>query len=59
MSIESEVREAIVSELERQAQNRPEDLKVASRGETRLEIQGVVELEDLVMSIMGSVAGGP
>ena len=59
MSVEEQVREAIVEELRRQAEVRESELKVEKRSDTVLAVEGTIELDDLVMSIMGSVAGGP
>ena len=59
MSVEGQVREAIVEELRRQAEVRETELKVEKRGESLVAVEGTIELDDLVMSIMGSVAGGP
>jgi hypothetical protein len=58
MEIEHAVREAIVQELRRQADNAPDRLKVEDRDGDVL-INGQVDLDDLVMVVMGSVAGGP
>jgi len=57
------LREAIVGELERQAADRPQALKVqgtrdANRSE-ELTVNGRIDLAALVMVIAGSVAGGP
>jgi hypothetical protein len=56
--IEDSVREAIIAELERQAKDRPSKLKV-ERGEDELQVSGSVQLDELVMAVIGSVAGGP
>ncbi len=58
MSTESQIREAIIGELERQAENSGSQLRVET-GEDRVVIHGPVDLDDLVMVILGSVAGGP
>jgi hypothetical protein len=58
MTVEDEIRAAIVDELKRQAEIRPSDLKVDASGE-RLVVNGTVDLDDLVMVVLGSVAGGP
>jgi hypothetical protein len=56
--IEDKLRETIVGELQRQASNKPDKLKVTAQDE-RLRIEGEVNLDDLVMAVLGSVAGGP
>lgn len=56
--IEDSVREAIVAELRRQAEDRPHKLKVEHKQE-ELRVEGEIRLEELVMAVMGSVAGGP
>jgi hypothetical protein len=56
--IEDAVREALVEELKRQAEIRPDKLKVSSKGD-ELNVQGDIRLDELVMAVMGSVAGGP
>jgi hypothetical protein len=58
MSMDDILREAIVEELRRQADNSGGALKVEA-GEDRLVVNGPVDLDDLVMVIAGSVAGGP
>jgi hypothetical protein len=55
--LEEKVKEAIVGELRRQAANRPQSLKV--EGSDELIVNGRIDLDDLVMVIVGSVAGGP
>jgi len=61
--LEEKLKEAIVGELERQAADRPQALKVqgardANRSE-ELTVNGRIDLAALVMVIAGSVAGGP
>ena len=56
--IEDSVRKAIVAELERQAKDQPDQLKVRA-GEQGLEVEGRVRLDELVMAVVGAVAGGP
>jgi hypothetical protein len=58
-NLEDRIREVIVSELKRQAEVRAGELKVREEGETRLRIDGSVELEELSMVVVGSLAGGP
>jgi hypothetical protein len=49
---------AIAEELERQAAENPDRLKVR-RTETGLDVQGEIDVDALVMVVIGSVAGGP
>ena len=58
MTVETAVREALVDELKRQAEISGSKLKVQISGD-RVVINGPVNLDDLVMVVMGSVAGGP
>ncbi|KAB0679616.1 hypothetical protein [Aureimonas leprariae] len=57
-TIESKLRESIVEELRRQAANDGARLKVEMRGD-ELVVDGTIDLDDLVMVVMGSIAGGP
>ncbi|MCK1419303.1 hypothetical protein IVB14_29955 [Bradyrhizobium sp. 180] len=61
--LEEKLKEAIIGELQRQAAERPQALRVqgaddAERSE-ELNVNGKVDLGALVMVIAGSVAGGP
>jgi osmotically-inducible protein OsmY len=58
MSVESSIREAIIDELKRQAENSSSRLKVEAIDEL-VTINGPVDLDDLVMVVVGSIAGGP
>ena len=58
MDLQEQMREAMLAELQRQASERPQELQVRSEGD-RVEIQGTVDLDDLVMVAVSSVAGGP
>jgi hypothetical protein len=58
LMLEEKLKEAILSELKRQAANRPQALKVEGSSE-ELVVNGKIDLADLVMVIAGSVAGGP
>jgi hypothetical protein len=58
-NLEDRIREAIVSELKRQAEVREGELTVREEGETRLRIDGSVDLEELSMVVVGALAGGP
>jgi hypothetical protein len=58
MELQEQMRKAMLAELERQASERPQELQV-QRKEDRVEIRGIVDLDDLVMVAVSSVAGGP
>jgi hypothetical protein len=55
--LEEKLKEAIISELKRQAANSPRSLQVDDSKE--LVIKGKIDIDALVMVIAGSVAGGP
>ena len=55
--MEEKLRMVITDELRRQAERNPE-LDVRQNGD-RLVVNGPVDLDALVMVIVGSVAGGP
>lgn len=61
--LEEKLKEAIVGELQRQAADRPQTLKVQGANEAgrseELIVNGKIDLAALVMVIAGSVAGGP
>ncbi|RZN07028.1 hypothetical protein CWO91_28790 [Bradyrhizobium genosp. SA-3] len=61
--LEEKLKEAIIGELQRQAADRPQALKVQGADEVNrseeLTVNGKVDLGALVMVIAGSVAGGP
>lgn len=58
MKIEGKIREAIIDELKRQAEISGTQLKVEAT-EDLVTINGPVDVDDLVMVVVGSVAGGP
>jgi hypothetical protein len=61
--LEEKLKDAIIGELQRQAANRPQLLKVQGSGDAKsseeLIVNGKIDLAALVMVIAGSVAGGP
>ncbi|WP_158671219.1 hypothetical protein [Bradyrhizobium guangdongense] len=61
--LEEKLKEAIVGELQRQAAERPQSLKIQGAGDAQsseeLTVNGNVDLGALVMVVAGSVAGGP
>jgi hypothetical protein len=59
MNLEDTIREAIIAELQRQSEVGGGALKVAVEGPTMIRIEGLVNLVELAMVIVGRVAGGP
>jgi hypothetical protein len=59
MDMEDQVREAVVSEITRQAEASEGALKANCAQPGRLKIDGEVDLDALAMAVVGSVAGGP
>ena len=61
--LEEKLKDAIIGELQRQAANRPQALKIDgardASGSDELTVNGRIDLAALVMVIAGSVAGGP
>ncbi len=55
--MEDKVRDAIIDELKRQAEIGG-GLEVRQDGD-RLEVRGPIDVDALVMVVIGSVAGGP
>lgn len=58
MELQRQMSEAMLAELVRQAEERPRQLQVKSKG-GRVEIKGEVDLDQLVMVAVSRVAGGP
>jgi hypothetical protein len=56
--LEEKVREAIIAELKRQAEDNAGGLTVDAK-EDVIQINGPINVDDLVMVIVGSLAGGP
>lgn len=59
MDLEAQINEALVAELQRQAEVSEGRLKVEGPDEGRLTVQGTIDVEALSMALVGSVAGGP
>lgn len=59
MNIEDQVREAIVAELQRQSEAGERGLKVKTDNPSMITIEGRVDLDELTMAVVGSLAGGP
>ncbi|MBB4375388.1 hypothetical protein SAMN05216573_11112 [Bradyrhizobium sp. Rc3b] len=59
--LEEKLKDAIIGELQRQAADRPQSLKVQGevKSSEELTVNGRIDLGALVMVIAGSVAGGP
>jgi hypothetical protein len=57
MNIDKHIRESIISELNRQADNSP--ALTVELQDSKLVINGPVDLEELVMVVTSSLAGGP
>jgi len=59
MNIEDQVREAIVAELKRQSEAGQQGLHVQTGEAEMITIQGRINLDELTMAVVGSLAGGP
>jgi hypothetical protein len=59
MNLEDKVREAIIAELRRQAEAGQQGLRINSGEDEMITIEGRVNLDELTMVIVGSLAGGP
>ena len=55
--LEAKLKDAIIGELQRQADDNPQALHVERSSD--LVVKGRIDLDALVMVIAGSVAGGP
>ena len=59
MHLEEQVRDAIISELTRQGEEGDHPLKIGADGDRLLKVEGSIDVDELVMAVVGSVAGGP
>jgi hypothetical protein len=59
MNIEDHVREAIIAELKRQSEAGDRGLRVRTGEAETITIEGQVNLDELTMAVVGSLAGGP
>ncbi len=59
MNIEDQVREAIIAELKRQSEAGEYGLRVRTGEAETITIEGQVNLDELTMAVVGSLAGGP
>jgi tetrahydromethanopterin S-methyltransferase subunit A len=58
MNIEDQVREAIIAELQRQSEAGQQGLRVKPSEAEMITIEGRVNLDELTMAVVGSLAGG-
>jgi hypothetical protein len=56
--MEEKVREAIIAELQRQAEANGARLRIAVKDEL-LTVNGDIDLDALAMAVVGAVSGGP
>jgi hypothetical protein len=59
MDLQATLRDAILTELQRQAEATDAAPKVSLAGDGFVEIHGQIDLDALIMVITGSLAGGP
>ena len=57
-TIEAKAANAVIEELERQAAEDPQRLNVRRQGD-QLDVRGVIDVDAVVMVVVGSMAGGP
>ena len=57
--MEGQVTEALVAELQRQAEASEGRLTIGALAEGSLEVRGAIDLDALAMVLVGAVAGGP
>ncbi len=57
--MEAQIVAALRSELQRQAAESGDALRLADAAPGRLRVDGSVDLEALAMAVAGAVAGGP
>lgn len=57
-TLENKARKAVIDEFERQAAERPDRLTVRRDGD-RIRVEGEVDIDSLVMVVVGAAAGGP
>lgn len=56
--LEAKAIAAVIEELERQAAKAPDKLSGERRGD-RVDVRGEIDVDALVMVVVGSMAGGP
>ena len=57
-TMEAKVVNAVIEELERQAADAPQRLRVQRQGD-RVNVRGEIDVDALVMVVVGAMAGGP
>ncbi len=57
-TMEAKAANAVIEELERQAAEAPQRLSVRRHGD-EVDVRGVIDVDAVVMVVIGSVAGGP
>ncbi len=57
-ALQDKARTGVIEELERQAAEHPETLTVRREGDG-VRVEGVIDIDTLVMVVVGSAAGGP
>ncbi|MCZ4093035.1 hypothetical protein [Sinorhizobium psoraleae] len=57
-NLEAKAIAAVVEELERQAAENPSKLRVSRTGD-KLTVDGEIDVDAVVMVVVGSMAGGP
>ncbi|WEX74263.1 hypothetical protein PYH37_001655 [Sinorhizobium numidicum] len=57
-NLEAKAIAAVVEELERQAAENPSKLRVSRTGD-KLTVNGEIDVDAVVMVVVGSMAGGP
>lgn len=56
--LEAKAIASLIEELERQAAERPDELSVRHNGD-RVSVEGDLDIDALVMVVVGAMAGGP
>lgn len=59
MDLQTTIRDAILTELQRQAEATDAAPKVSLAEDGFVDIQGRIDIDGLIMVITGSLAGGP
>ena len=58
-NLEDNLKQALIAELQRQAEAGELSLKISANDPGALTIQGEVDLDELAMALVGALAGGP
>ncbi|WP_181699040.1 hypothetical protein [Chthonobacter albigriseus] len=59
MNIENQIREALAAELQRQLSDGNGDYRPDPDNPDKIALAGRIDLDELTMAVVGSVAGGP